>query len=57
MKTVDAFVDYLKTVEKKQQIYEWFEKSVENISSDCVSMEFFSTKDYIRELVSSKKLA
>lgn len=57
MKTVDAFIDYLKTIEKKQQIYKWFEKSVENISSDCISMEFFSTKDYIRELVASKKLA
>lgn len=57
MKSINAFVDHLKTIEKRKQIYKWFQKSVDNISNDCIALDFYSTKDYIRELISSRKLA
>jgi len=56
-KTFSAFIEYLKAEERKAKVFEWFMKSANNIADDCIALDHLSTKDYLRELISTRKLA
>ena len=53
----NGYQSYLCQQDKNKKIYKWFEKSVENISNDCIAYDFFNVKDYIRHLIVTRKLA
>lgn len=53
---LSKFVDYLKVNNQYYKIYKWFLKSANNIVDDCIKLGFTSTKEYIRHLITSRKL-
>ena len=55
--TIKKFIWGLEIVEQKKKVYKWFLKSAENIAQDCIDSGFTSSKDYLRDLISSKRLA
>lgn len=55
--TITKYIDFLKLRDKQDKIYNYFVKSAQNIVRDCIELGYFSTKDYIRHLITTKKLA
>lgn len=55
--TITKYVEWLKSLDKQDKIYKYFVKSANNIVNDCKALGYYSTKDFIRYLISSKKLA
>ena len=51
-----AFADYLQKKDKQKKIYKWFMKSVKNIVEECIENDWFTTKDFLRNLIDQKKL-
>lgn len=57
IKTITEYIDWHNLKNKQNKIYKWFIKTINNIANDCLSLGYFSTKDYFRYLISTKKLA
>nr|DAH74129.1 MAG TPA: hypothetical protein [Caudoviricetes sp.] len=51
-----AFADYIQKRDKQKKIYKWFMKSVNNIVEECVDNNWFTTKDFLRNLIDQNKL-
>lgn len=54
---IRIYADYLAINEKYKKIYEWFNKSVKNIVSDCIKLDFLTVNDYFKYLITEDKLA
>lgn len=55
--TIESYVDWLKKLDKQDKIYAYFIKSAKNIAIKSIELGYYSTKDFIRYLISSKKIA
>ena len=56
VKSFEEFEIYLKAEEKRRKAFKWFMKSVDNIANDCICLNILTTKDYIRHLITTKKI-
>lgn len=52
-----GYADFLGTREKDRQIFSWFMKSAENLANEAVEHGFVLTKDVLRYLIKSRKIA
>lgn len=57
MSTITKYIDWLKTIEKQESIYNNFMKSVHNIAIECLQLGFVSTKDFIKYIIQTKKIS
>jgi hypothetical protein len=55
--TINEYVDWLKHIDKQNRIYKYFIKSANNIVNECNKLGFFSTKDFIRYMITNKKIS
>ena len=54
---LDKYKAHIARISKKKKIYQWFMKSVKNIVVDCLKFGCYTTKEYLRLLIKSNKLA
>lgn len=50
------FVEHIQIEQQYTKIYNWYMKTVENIAEDCKRLNIQSTTEYVRYLISNKKL-
>lgn len=55
--TINKYVESLQIADLHDKIYKNFLKSVNNIVADCIELNFNSVIDYLRYLISNRKLA
>lgn len=55
--TFNEYVQHLTKIKKRNDIYSWVMKSVKTIANECYQLNIMSTKDFIRKLISDKRLA
>jgi len=55
--TINKYVESLQISELHNRIYNNFLRSVDNIVDDCIKLNFNSVVDYLRYLISSRKIA
>lgn len=55
--TIFKYIDWLKFIEKQDSIYNKFIKSVNNIAKECLQLGFYSTKDFIKYIIQTKKIS
>lgn len=55
--TMARYADWLKAIDKRHKIYKHFIKSAKNIARECNELGYCSTKDFMRYLIKSKKIA
>ena len=54
---IDKYCNYIKKYEKRKKIYAWFMKSVNNIAIECIEEGYFTTKDFLRNLIQKQQLS
>ena len=54
---IELYCDWLKNNRRLEKIYEYFMRSANTIADECISLGYLSSKDFIRHLISEKKLA
>ena len=55
--TITKYAEWLKHLNKLDNIYKYFVKSAKNIANECNNLGYSTTKDFIRYLITEKKLA
>ena len=55
--SITKYIDWLKLLDKQDKVYKWFVKSAKNIAEDSIKLGYFSAKDFLRYLISNKKIA
>ena len=55
-KMIDKYILHMKNVDLRKKIYKWFIKSAKNIAERCIKEGYFTTKDFLRMLIDSKKI-
>lgn len=54
---INKYIDYISSREKYQKIYNHFTKTINNLAQFAIDNDFLTTKDVLRYLIQSKKLA
>ena len=55
--SITKYIDWLKLLDKQDKVYKWYVKSAKNIAEDSIKLGYFSAKDFLRYLISNKKIA
>lgn len=56
IKTINDYIEYLQSVQKKKLIYQYILKTVGNIADECISKNFSGAMQFLKDAISSKKL-
>lgn len=57
MQTINLYIEHLTIKQKREKIYGYFLKSVDNIVKDCIDLKYNTVIDYLRYLIKHKLLA